>query len=163
MRDENIPPPEVIVTSPLTRAIETTQQGVAPVFPSVRIVVLEDLREQLNSAEKNKRHQKEWIEQKFPAFDIANVSTDNLLESTHANTKELYEDLWSRVQGALQHIFENFPDALVIALMSHCYVLQTIQREITGHDIPEKDRKDKVEFFVGETGTYAIIVKAERK
>jgi broad specificity phosphatase PhoE len=163
MRDINLPPPEVIVTSPLARALETTQLGVAHLFPSVRTIVLEGLREQLTGKDKNKRHTKEWIEQTFPAFDTAKVDADDLLGSTYASSKEPDEDLWQRVRSAFQYVFENFPDALVIALMSHCYVEKIIQCEITGYDIPEKDRKNKIEFFVGETGRYAIIVKGRRK
>ena len=135
MQDTNLPPPDLIVTSPLSRALQTAQSGVMPPFLSIRPIVLESLREQLNGAEKNKRHGKEWIEQNFPTFDTANVSANNPLESTYANSKELYEDLWTRVKGALQYVFENFLDALVVALISHCHVLQTIQREITGYEI----------------------------
>ena len=163
MRDTRLPPPEAIVTSPLARALETTMLGVAPLFPSVCPIVLESLREQLNSAEKNKRHGKKWIMQRFPAFNTTNVDAGNSLESVYANIKEPYEDLWSRVKGAFQYIFETFPDALVIALMSHCHVVKTIQREITGYDIPEEDRTGKVEFFVGEVGMYATIVKGENR
>ena len=51
---------------------------------------------------------------------------------------------------------------MVVALVTHCHVMQTIQREITGYDVPEAERRDKVEFFLGEAGVYAIIVKGER-
>ena len=163
MQDTSLPPPDAIVTSPLTRAVETTMLGVAPLFPSLCPVVLESLREQLNGAEKNKRRGKEWIERRFSAFDTTTVDAESSLESTYANIKEPYEDLWPRVKAAFQYIFETFPDALVVALMSHCHVMKAIQREITGYDIPEKDRTDKVEFFVGETGIYATIVKGENR
>lgn len=163
MQDTSLPPPDAIVTSPLTRAMETTMLALAPLFPSIRPVVLESLREQLNGAEKNKRRGKEWIEHRFPAFDTTNVDAENPLETTYADIKEPYEDLWPRVKGAFQYIFEAFPDGLVIALVSHCYVMKAIQREITGYDIPEEDRTDKVQFFVGEVGVYAITVKGENR
>ena len=91
------------------------------------------------------------------------VDADDVLGSTYASSKESDEGLWPRVRGAFQYVFENFPDALVVALMSHCYVVKTIRREITGYDIPEKDRKNKIEFFVRETGMDAIIVRGRRK
>jgi len=66
------------------------------------------------------------------------------------------------VQGALAHVFENYEGASVVLLMSHCYVVQTIQREITGWDVPKEERGGTVEFFVGDAGGYAIVVKGTR-
>ncbi|KAI1446931.1 hypothetical protein F5Y02DRAFT_48834 [Annulohypoxylon stygium] len=54
------------------------------------------------------------------------------------------------MQGVLSHVFDKYEDALVVLLMTHCYMQQTIQREITGWDVPEKERKEAVEFFIGE-------------
>ena len=163
MRDTKLPSPEAIVTSPLTRAMETTKLGLAPLFPSIRPIIHESLREQLNGVEKNKRHVKKCISQRYPVFDTTNVDACNTLETVYADIKEPYQDLWQRVKGAFQYIFETFPEALVIALISHCYVVKTIQREITGYDIADEERRGKVEFFVGEGGIYAIIVKGERE
>ncbi|KAK8093726.1 hypothetical protein PG997_000411 [Apiospora hydei] len=95
-----VPAPEIIATSPLTRALETTQMGIMPVFPPDR--------------------------------------------------KEPYQAIWSRVQNTISLLFEENPQSLVILLMTHCYVQQTIQREITGWDVPEEERKESVEFFVGD-------------
>jgi broad specificity phosphatase PhoE len=161
MRTTSLPPPEVIVTSPLARALETTQLGVKPLF-SIRPIVLEGLRENLNGTEKNNRHNKGWIGQNFAAFDTENVDADDCLGSEYAKSVEPYNDMWRRVEGAFTYIFENFRDALVVALMSHCYVVQTIQREITGWDVHKEERRDKVEFFLGDTGAYAIVVKGVR-
>ena len=163
IRTTRLEPPEVIVTSPLARALETTQRGVAPLFPSIPTIVLEDLRERVNGTKTHERHKKEWIEQKFAAFNTENVDPDDRLGSTYAKSVEKYEDLWQRVKGVFVYIFENFENTLVIALMSHCYVEQTIQREITGCDVREEERRDKVEFRVGDTGAYAIVVKGVRK
>lgn len=163
MQTKGIPPAEVIVTSPLARALRTTQLGVAPLFPSIFPAVLKGPRERLDGKEKNKRHSKEWIEQTFATFRTENVDADDILGSRYVKSAEPYEDLWRRVQGVFNYIFESFPDALVIALMSHCYVEQTIQREITGWDVPESEQRDKVEFYVGDARVYAIIVKGVRE
>lgn len=162
MKVKGIPPAEVIVTSPLARALRTTQVGVATVFPSLTPLVLEGLREKLDGTAKNHRHSKEWIQQHFTAFRTEEVDLDDQLGSKHAQSVEPYEALWRRVQGAFSHIFENFREALVVALVSHCHVEQTIQREITGWDVPESEKRDKVEFYVGDSGVYAMIVKGVR-
>jgi broad specificity phosphatase PhoE len=164
MRTLSLPPPDVIVTSPLARALETTNLGLAPLFPSVRPIVLEGLREGLTGTGKNQRHGKPWIERNFPAFDVQHVDGSNQLERVYDSPvrKESYEALWQRVKGALAHVFENHRGATVVLLMSHCYVEQTIQREITGWDVPEEERTEAVEFFVGEARGYAIIVKGTR-
>ncbi|KAI2621819.1 histidine phosphatase superfamily [Hypoxylon sp. NC1633] len=156
-----LPPPEVIVTSPLARALETTHLGIAPAFPSVRPIVLESLREGLTGTPKNERHGKSWIKEKFPTFNVDNVDDFDQLGARYSSPdrKESYEALSHRVQGALGHVFENFPGASVVLVMSHCYVQQTIQREITGWDVPDDYKKEAVEFFVGEAGGYAIVVK----
>ena len=156
-----IPRPEVIVTSPLARALETTQWGVMALAPSALPTVLEGLRENLNGKRRNERHDKRWIQQRFTGFQTKNVDANDSLGSKYAESDEPYEHLWRRVNDSFRYIFENFPDALVVALMSHCHVIQTIQREITGFDLKEEERKDKFEFFVGDAGAYAIAVKGE--
>ena len=156
-----IPPPEVIVTSPLARALETTQRGVMALAPSALPTVLEGLRENLNGKRKNERHDKRWIQQRFPGFQTENVDADDSLGSKYTGSDEPYEHLWRRVKESFGYIFENFPDALVIALMSHCHVIQTIQREVTGFDLREEEWRDKFEFFVGDAGVYTIAVKGE--
>ena len=132
-----------------------------PLAPSVLPTVLEGLRENLNGKRKNERHDKRWIQQHFTEFQIENVDDNDSLGSKYAESDEPYELLWPRVKDSFGYIFENFPDALVIALMSHCYVIQTIQREITGFDLKEEERKDKVEFRLGDAGVYAMVVKGE--
>lgn len=156
-----IPHPEVIASSPLARALETTQQSVIALAPTVSPTVLEGLRENLNGKRKNERHDKHWIQQNFTGFQIENVDANDSLGSQYAESVEPYELLWQRVKDSFAYIFENFPDALVVALMSHCYVIQTIQREISGFDLKEEERKDKAEFRLGDAGVYAIVVKGE--
>ena len=156
-----IPRPEVIVTSPLARALETTQRGVVALAPSALPTVLEGLRENLNGKRRNERHDKRWIQQRFTGFQTENVDANDSLGLKYVESDEPYEHLWQRVNESFGYIFENFPDALVVALMSHCHVIQTIQREITGFDLKEEERKDKFEFFVGDAGVYAIAVKGE--
>ncbi|KAL8726777.1 MAG: hypothetical protein Q9181_005932 [Wetmoreana brouardii] len=156
-----IPSPDVIVTSPLARAFETTQRGVRPLAPSVAPIVLEGLREKLNGEARNERHEKSWIQQHFTGFQVENVDADDSLGSKYARSVEPYELLWLRVKDAFGFIFENFPDALVVALVSHCHAIQKIQREITGYDLSEEERKDG-EFRLGDAGVYAIVVKGER-
>ena len=156
-----IPRPEVIVTSPLARALETTQRGLMALAPSALPTVLEGLRENLNGKRKNERHDKRWIQQHFTDFQTENVDATDSLGSKYAGSDEPYEHLWRRVKESFGYIFEHFPDALVVALMSHCQVIQTIQREITGFDLKEEERRDKFEFFVGDAGVYAIVVKGE--
>ncbi|KAH8898816.1 hypothetical protein GQ53DRAFT_817044 [Thozetella sp. PMI_491] len=164
MQTAGLPSPEVIVTSPLARALETTQLGIAPLFPSIRPRVLEGLREGMTGNGKNERHSKAWIEQNFAGFDAETVSKDDHITATYgdADSQEPYETIWQRVQDALGDVFETSSDALVVLLMAHCHVEQTIQREITGWDLPEAERKETVEFFVGEAEGYAMIVKGVR-
>jgi broad specificity phosphatase PhoE len=164
MRTVSLPPPEVVVTCPLARALETTKLGVAPLFPSVRPIVLENLREGLTGTGKNQRHDKTWIKQNFATFDVDHVDESDQLEAIYnsSDRSETYERLWQRVQSALAYVFENHGGASVVLLMSHCYVEQTIQREITGWGVPKEERREAVEFFVGEARGYAIIVKGTR-
>ena len=162
MRRTSLPRPEVIMTSPLTRALETTKLGVACLNPTIRPIVHEGFRERLDDKQKNKRSRKDWIKRNFADFDTENVDADDSLGSKYAKSREPDELRWLRVKASFANLFENFPDALVVALMSHCHVIQTIQREITGFDLKEDERTDKVEFYLGDTGVYAVIVKGER-
>ena len=162
-----IPPPEAIVTSPLARALETAHRGVMPllapssVFP---VTVIEGFREKVDGKPKNERHDQRWIRQHFLDFRVENIEVRDSLGDRYAGSEqeEPYESLWERVRGSFGYVFDKFPDALVVALVSHCGVIQTIQREITGFDLKDEERKDKVEFFVGDAGAYAIVVKGER-
>jgi broad specificity phosphatase PhoE len=162
MQTKGIPPPDAIVTSPLARTLQTTQLGVAPLFPTVKPIILEDLRETLDGQAKNKRHSKEWIHKTFATFQVDNVDPNDSLGSRHVASAESYKDLWTRVHKAFQYIFENLPEALVVLIVSHCHAEQTIQREITGWDVPEAERREKVEFYVGNALVYAMIVKGVR-
>ncbi|KAJ8108267.1 hypothetical protein OPT61_g8286 [Boeremia exigua] len=157
-----LPPPEVLATSPLARALNTAELA----FPSLSPIVLENLRETLDGRPKNMRHDKAWIASRFPTFDIENVDAKDRLGSNQAASKEDYAAVWRRVQSAFEFLFEAFPTALVVGVMSHCHVIQTIQREISGFDLPSEPtevRKDKVEFYLGDAGMYAMIVKGVRK
>ena len=149
------------MTSPLARALETTQQTIRSLTPTLVPTVLEGLRENLNGRPRNERHDKSWIQHKYPDFQIENVDANDSFGSKYAKSVEPYEHLWQRVKNSFEYIFEKFPDSLVVALMSHCHVIQTIQREITGFDLREEERRDKVEFRLGDAGVFAIIVKGE--
>ncbi|KAI0896079.1 hypothetical protein F4806DRAFT_496203 [Annulohypoxylon nitens] len=159
-----LPRPQVILTSPLARALETTKFGIAPLFPAVRPIIHECLRERMNGTERNKRHDKRWIEQHFPELDIGLVDEIDHYGAVYGNAyhEEPYEARWQRIQGVLSHVFDKYEDSLVVLLMTHCCMQQTIQREITGWDVPEKERKGAVELFIGEAKGYAIIVKGVR-
>ena len=161
MKTMSLPRPEVIVTSPLARALETTKLGVACLDPTIRPIALEGFRERLDDKQKNKRHHKDFIGRNFAEFDTENVDANDSLGSKYAKYHEPDELLWLRVNGSFAYVFENHADALVVALMSHCYVIQTIQRKITGFDLEEEERTDKVEFYLGDAGAYAMIVKGE--
>ena len=162
MRRRGLPSPEVILTSPLTRALQTTKLAVACLNPTIRPIVHEGFRERLDENQKNKRSHSDLIRQEFAEFDTENVDADDWLGSNYAESREPDELRWLRVKGSLAYLFERFPDAVVVALVSHCHVIQTIQREITGFDLREDERRDKVEFFLGDAGVYAIIVKGTR-
>ncbi len=164
MQIDHLPAPDVIMTSPLVRALETTQLGVTCAFPSVRTIVLESLRKKVTGTGKNKRNDGGLIKQNFPGFDLNNVDSLDRLGAMYNSPDcvESYDDLWQRVRGSFVYLFENHEDALVVLLIAHCYVIQTIQREITGYDTPPRERKEKVEFFVGEARGYAIVVKGTK-
>ena len=53
---------EVIMTSPLTRALETTKLSIACINPTMRPVIHEGLRERLDDKAKNKR----WVDYTRP-------------------------------------------------------------------------------------------------
>ncbi|KAK8087909.1 Phosphomutase-like protein 3 [Apiospora hydei] len=158
-----LPPPDVVVTSPLTRALQTTQWGLAPIFDSSETLVLEGLREKVTGDGKNKRHSKSWIKEQFPQFDCRNVDDTDRFGATYCDptNEEPYHEVWRRVYESLAFLFENRKRDPVVLLMTHCLVIQTIQREIDGWDVPEEERKSK-EFYVGEAGGYAMIIKGER-
>jgi broad specificity phosphatase PhoE len=163
----SLPQLKIILTSPLARALETTELGIATLSPFVRLIVLKPLREGITGVAKNKRRSKWWIKENFPTFNMDDVDESDLLRTTHDSPerKETYEDIWNRVQGLLAYVYETYEQdeqALAILLMTHCYVELTIQREITSWDVPEDDRTEAVEFFVGEAGGYATIVKGTR-
>jgi broad specificity phosphatase PhoE len=121
------------------------------------------LREGLKGTRKTQRRGKKWTEQNFPAFEVDQVDELDRLGTIYNNPgrEEPYEALWQRVRGVFAYIFENYADALLVLLMSHCHVEQTIQREITGWDAAKEEKKS-FEFFVGEAGAYAIVVKGKR-
>ncbi|KAK8063342.1 hypothetical protein PG996_007994 [Apiospora saccharicola] len=158
MENHSLPPPGVIATSPLARALQTTQRGIVPLFPSVRPVVLEGLREQVTNHGKNQRHDKRWIEERFPDFDVQKVDAVDRLGERYSipGSKEPYQDVWQRVRASLTFLFENYERESVLLLMIHCHVTETLQREIDGWGIPEERRKE-VEFFVGEAKGYAMV------
>ena len=76
-----------------------------------------------------------------------NVDADDSLGLNYADSTKSLTDLWQRAERAISYVFENFREALMVVLGLRCYVLQTIQQEITGWDIP-KEGREKVEVYL---------------
>ena len=111
MRRTGLPRLEVNITSPLTRALETTKLGIACLNPTIRPIVHKGLRERLDDKQKNKRFHKDLINQNFDGFNTENVDANDSLGSNYVKSGEPEKLRWLRVKASFAYLFENFLDA----------------------------------------------------
>ena len=76
------------MTSPLTRALETTKLGLACLTPTIRPIAHEGFRERLDDKQKNKRSHRDSIKQNSADFATENVDADDSLGSKYAKSRE---------------------------------------------------------------------------
>ncbi|KIK40093.1 hypothetical protein CY34DRAFT_286866 [Suillus luteus UH-Slu-Lm8-n1] len=103
----DIPLPEKLYSSPLTRAIHTNKITFDSIIPkSQRTMIIENLRETNGVHTCDKRRTRTYIEQTFPDFDIENelIEEDTLWDP---ELRETHAELDVRMRRVLNMIFDK--------------------------------------------------------
>ncbi|KAF8166460.1 phosphoglycerate mutase-like protein [Mycena galopus ATCC 62051] len=127
-----IPLPERLYCSPLTRALQTqviTFDGVS----DARAVVLENCREEFGQHTCDKRNTRTYIQTAFPQFEIkpspieegAFTEEDMLWTET---TREMAAEAAARVRQVLDHIFANDKDTSFVSITAHSGTINAFLR-----------------------------------
>ncbi|KAK6200866.1 hypothetical protein LQW54_009450 [Pestalotiopsis sp. IQ-011] len=153
-KDENMPLPDTIYTSPLARCLETTKLAYQEVMvarqKSFQPLVKELLREKLTGHTCDKRSSKSWIAENYPDYVIENgFEEDDRLWEKNRNPAEDDSQVTVRIKRLLGEIFHN-DSSQVIALTTHSYSISAIQRTISTEP-----------YRVGEGVMVPLLVKAE--
>ena len=128
VRNDGIPLPETVYTSPLARCLETTKLVYSEVMAvharTLQPIVKELLRERLTDHTCDKRSPRSWIAQNYPdyAFEQNFEETDPLWRADHTETNEKHV---ARKQRLLEDIFETNDDSF-ISLSTHSYAISAI-------------------------------------
>jgi broad specificity phosphatase PhoE len=150
--EDQMPVPESIYTSPLTRCLETTklvfEPGMKQQGAPFRPIVKELLRERLTDHTCDKRSSKSWITQHYP---------DYVLEPSFAEDDRLWtggrwetnDEHVARKQRVLEDIFVSDKNSFV-ALTTHSYAISAIL-EVVGLK----------HFRVREGSSIALLIGAE--
>ncbi|KAI0132388.1 histidine phosphatase superfamily [Xylariales sp. AK1849] len=152
-RDDEMPLPETIYTSPLARCLETTKLVYAPVMSqhgrSLQPMIKESLREFITDHTCDRRSSRSWITQNYPEYIIEEdlSEKDGLWK---ADSSETHEAHVVRKQKLLEEIFASDP-APFISLTTHSYAVSAIL-EVVGAP----------KFRVGEGAMIPLFVKAEK-
>ncbi|KZV93969.1 phosphoglycerate mutase-like protein, partial [Exidia glandulosa HHB12029] len=105
------PDPELILCSPLRRALHTC----SITFPGRQARVLEDVREHVTGWTCDYRLPLSTIRAEYPQHDFSRIQSE---EDPYVGTKEDHEQVVSRVRRALDNIFAH-EDAQVISITAH--------------------------------------------
>lgn len=106
-RQAGLPEPEVLYSSPFTRALDTCKISFADVLSrGQKTLVVENIREHNGVNTCDKRRTRSYIEKRFPEFDIENGFTeeDELWEKDRRETEEEMED---RARKVMDLVFER--------------------------------------------------------
>ena len=116
-------PVDLILTSPLSRAIETCLIGMGHAqYNTVPRICLEELREQSGVHFCDKRHSKSWLVKTFPSVDFSRISEeDELFEEDKFETRE---HLGHRIRSFLDFIGQHEADR--VAVFAHSSLLFTM-------------------------------------
>jgi broad specificity phosphatase PhoE len=152
-KEEGIPPPETIYTSPLARCLETTKLIYSPVLSETKRplapVVKELLRERLTDHTCDKRSSRSWITSHYPKYVLEPgfEEEDDLWKADAFETADEHRD---RKQRLLEDIFSK-DTAPFISLTTHSYAISAIL-EVVGAP----------HFRVSEGSIVPLLVKAEK-
>lgn len=124
-----IPVPNVIYSSPLTRAtrtLEITWTGITlpnktcndPSFPSYKVVIAENCREVYGVHTCDKRHPKSWIAENFPLFTFDRGFTEED-ELWTPDDRETDEHVNMRALSILDHIWHRHPADTYVSITAH--------------------------------------------
>jgi broad specificity phosphatase PhoE len=153
VKNDMVPLPGTIFTSPLARTLETTRLVFANVIEDhgahFQPIVKELLRERLTNHTCDRRSTLSWIKDHYPDYIVEpGFSEDDVLWSS--SREETAEEHVARKQRLLEDIFENDRNAFV-ELTTHSYAVSAILEAV-----------DMAGFRVREGSSVALLVRAER-
>ncbi|KAG9317783.1 histidine phosphatase superfamily [Chiua virens] len=113
----NIPLPEKLYTSPLSRAIKTNQISFENLLsPDLKTTIVEIVREKTGVSTFNRRRKKSEIERDFPDYPFEQGFTEED-ECWDPDTRETPEELDARAKKVLDMVFDD--DGQFISITTH--------------------------------------------
>lgn len=136
LKAEMSSPPELVVTSPLTRTIETALEAFDG--PGARLVAVESCREALGGVNTwDKRSSKSYLQHKFPQVDFANVFHEEDVQfEKYADRREQLSERIERAGTFLEWLRHR--KERKIAVVSHAGFLGAL---LNGYFIHTLDQK----------------------
>ncbi|KAI1115903.1 histidine phosphatase superfamily [Nemania sp. NC0429] len=152
-RDDGVPLPSILYTSPLARCLEFTKLVYGPVMQRSNLsfapIVKEGLRERLTDHTCDKRSSRSWISANYPEY-ILEPSFTEADELWQADRWESDADHQARAQTVLEEVFKN-DAASFISLTTHSYAISAIL-SVIGAEV----------FRVSEGAIVTLLVKGVR-
>mmetsp|Transcript_39733 Transcript_39733/g.68115 ORF Transcript_39733/g.68115 Transcript_39733/m.68115 type:complete len:248 (-) Transcript_39733:17-760(-) len=116
---------EHIITSPLSRAIQTWSIGMnLPKYQHLEVLCLPELREQYGTHTCDKRRTRSWLEETYPGVNFSKLSEHDELFTDERETRE---HLGSRILQFLKYVEEH--PTTHIAVFTHSSFLFTMSGE----------------------------------
>jgi len=134
------PHPELVVVSPLTRALQTATE-IYHDFPQANYLVLEDVREHFGQLPCDKRRSTKVLQEEFPHFDFSTLCESDTL---WREQRESGEELRQRVERALSYILHIRPEKC-IAVVTHNGFLKTLLQVLK--TVYSYDTQDQLQHF----------------
>lgn len=133
-KNDNMPLPGTIYTSPLARCLETTKLAYLDVMNAHKQpfepLVKELLREKLTGHTCDKRSSKFWIAESYPDYVIEDgFEEDDRLWEENRDPAEETGEVTARIQRLFEEIFAK-DSSRVIALTTHSYSISGIQETV---------------------------------
>jgi len=154
VKDDLIPIPDSVYTSPLSRCLETTRLVFEPVLlhdgHSFQPRVDEGLRERLTNHTCDRRRSKSWIQESYPDYILDADLSENDELWTGKTEWETASEHEVRKQVTMERIWKN-DIAPFVAVVTHSYAISAILGVL---GLPQ--------FRVKEGNCVAIMVKAEK-
>ncbi|KAF8621305.1 hypothetical protein AX15_007903 [Amanita polypyramis BW_CC] len=124
----NIPPPDKMYSSPLTRAMKTHEITFRDIItPKHRPVVAELCREENGVHTCDKRRSRSYIHQTFPSFEIEKGFTEQD-ELWSPDIRESSEQVMHRTKQVMDTIFDQDQEHSVIAITAHGGFIRAFMR-----------------------------------
>ncbi|ETK79353.1 hypothetical protein L915_14776 [Phytophthora nicotianae] len=120
--ERGMPPIERIITSPLSRAIQTAQSFLTTdQVPNQPFLCMENCREVLDCYTFDKRRPLSEIKQKFPYVDFSRMKDeeDVLWPATHHETED---EIQERARNFLSELFDAVPERYVVVVSHVCFI-----------------------------------------